>query len=260
MSSGKASLCRPFQNVLTAHSPCGFIGCALVQTLLTIVQHGYSTVSILRLAIAHQLSHQRHQAILSRGSAMSIVQCSECNREVSTKAVACPHCGAPIQNSPQIAQPNLKPRWSRVFGLLGGLLLAGTVIVVISAHAPQPTAPSMAPTSQPAKPSHHWDAMVGHYFGYRRGLSANDQAAGRVTLPMLLVNYRGHHDGHYEFVTSDGGTSETFLSCDNACEYVTSMGAEGRRVIPVDAGSLLWDIVDDAKHGELESPKGDSGA
>ena len=31
---------------------------------------------------------------------MGLIKCSECGREVSDKAVACPSCGAPIANAP----------------------------------------------------------------------------------------------------------------------------------------------------------------
>lgn len=34
---------------------------------------------------------------------MALIKCSECNNEVSDKAISCPKCGAPIENNERIA-------------------------------------------------------------------------------------------------------------------------------------------------------------
>lgn len=34
---------------------------------------------------------------------MALIKCSECNNEVSDKAISCPKCGAPIANNESIA-------------------------------------------------------------------------------------------------------------------------------------------------------------
>jgi len=51
---------------------------------------------------------------------VSLTPCPECGREVSTQAVACPHCGAPIARA----------RGTSVFGVIGKVLL---VLIILFA-------------------------------------------------------------------------------------------------------------------------------
>jgi hypothetical protein len=54
---------------------------------------------------------------------MAIIACKECAREVSDKAVSCPHCGVPIAGMPIAGVPPRKPR--RVKSWLYGILIIG---------------------------------------------------------------------------------------------------------------------------------------
>jgi putative nucleic acid binding protein len=54
---------------------------------------------------------------------MAIIACKECAREVSDKAVSCPHCGVPIAGAPIAEAPPRKPR--RVKSWLYGILIIG---------------------------------------------------------------------------------------------------------------------------------------
>jgi tRNA_anti-like len=54
---------------------------------------------------------------------MAIIACKECAREVSDKAVSCPHCGVPIAGAPIAEAPPRKPR--RVKSWLYGVLIIG---------------------------------------------------------------------------------------------------------------------------------------
>lgn len=36
---------------------------------------------------------------------MALIQCADCKREISPRAVACPHCGAPVASQPQAPSP-----------------------------------------------------------------------------------------------------------------------------------------------------------
>jgi uncharacterized membrane protein YvbJ len=40
---------------------------------------------------------------------MSLISCSECGKEVSDKAAACPNCGAPIKQAPNPAESSKAP-------------------------------------------------------------------------------------------------------------------------------------------------------
>jgi hypothetical protein len=41
---------------------------------------------------------------------MSLINCPECEKEVSSKALACPHCGAPIANDAESLGSGVKPK------------------------------------------------------------------------------------------------------------------------------------------------------
>lgn len=83
---------------------------------------------------------------------MALIACSECRREVSDKAVSCPHCGAPIN---QMAAIPVKPQKDKNVG-------CGTVIAVVVAailvgqcvakvKTPSPTAASVPAIEAPAR-------------------------------------------------------------------------------------------------------------
>jgi hypothetical protein len=58
---------------------------------------------------------------------MALVQCPECLREVSDKAVACPNCGYPLQNSPMSGKPDVEPGIAK-------LLAEGNTIAAIKRY------------------------------------------------------------------------------------------------------------------------------
>ena len=37
---------------------------------------------------------------------MALINCPECGKEVSNRAVSCPNCGLPLQNNPQTESSN----------------------------------------------------------------------------------------------------------------------------------------------------------
>jgi DNA-directed RNA polymerase subunit RPC12/RpoP len=65
-----------------------------------------------------------------------LIKCSECSKEVSDKATACPHCGAPIAAQPvPVSAPQERPvhvqvvkeksnTWKWVIGVPVGLVIA----------------------------------------------------------------------------------------------------------------------------------------
>ena len=46
---------------------------------------------------------------------MALIQCRECNKSVSTEAVACPHCGAPQRPPAPPPLPNQPPREEKIY-------------------------------------------------------------------------------------------------------------------------------------------------
>jgi len=73
---------------------------------------------------------------------MALVACPECQREISTAAAACPHCGKPMSPSlsvPQAAMPPAAeetlwrgtPSWALLFGKIIRVALAAVVLPLI---------------------------------------------------------------------------------------------------------------------------------
>ena len=73
---------------------------------------------------------------------MALVKCAECGGQVSTKAAACPSCGAPVGVQGRTAKAY--PTWGRV------LLVAGVALVLVKACSTEEAAVTgAAPTSSP---------------------------------------------------------------------------------------------------------------
>jgi len=72
---------------------------------------------------------------------MPLIKCAECQRDVSDKAPACPHCGAPSRSAPPpiatTTEPPAKPRrkTSPVAWVALGLLIFGAIWWIQSGHA-----------------------------------------------------------------------------------------------------------------------------
>ncbi|WP_315125244.1 zinc-ribbon domain-containing protein [Comamonas antarctica] len=75
---------------------------------------------------------------------MALISCGECGREVSDKAAACPHCGAPVGSSEAVtsrsaseAQPKKTSRWRWVIGVPVGAFI---LLMIIGSCADTPEA------------------------------------------------------------------------------------------------------------------------
>ena len=67
---------------------------------------------------------------------MSIIKCSECNKEISDKADKCPHCGNPMQEKQQSYNPqsvvvNQKGEGCFLQTLNIGCIITAILIVII---------------------------------------------------------------------------------------------------------------------------------
>lgn len=91
---------------------------------------------------------------------MALIKCTECGKEVSTQATACPHCGCPTTaNSPSSltapssptegqqppAIPNTTQRKPSLIVILGGGFLAVMVLLAIIGSIFAPSSPSGGP-------------------------------------------------------------------------------------------------------------------
>ena len=92
---------------------------------------------------------------------------------------------------------------------------------------------------------HHWTWNEKDEFGYQRELSPQDRQRGIAAEPLFIVSYKGKTAGVYVFNT----TTWQILSCREPCEAMVVGSAAGRQVIPITKGSLLWAIIEDARHG-----------
>ena len=59
---------------------------------------------------------------------MALIKCRECGQEISDKAAACPHCGAPLSVGPPVTKPG---RLGLLFAIVIGTALA--VVMVLPA-------------------------------------------------------------------------------------------------------------------------------
>lgn len=67
---------------------------------------------------------------------MALINCSECNTEISDKAISCPKCGAPQKLSPQV--PAKKTSWLVQIG--GSIILLCVGFAIVGAFNSKPPA------------------------------------------------------------------------------------------------------------------------
>lgn len=103
---------------------------------------------------------------------------------------------------------------------------------------------------------HHYVAIVRGYFGYASALSDFDRANGLGSRPLTLVSYQGKRGEEYSFTVSDGGPYADVIVCDEPCDVAQSMGMGGNKAFRVQPGTVLGDVIEDARNGFLDlSPK-----
>jgi predicted amidophosphoribosyltransferase len=67
---------------------------------------------------------------------MSLIKCPACEKDVSPKAPACPHCGEPLKSSVEASQGgavNMKDPVHFVGMMLVGLIVLGIIVFAIAA-------------------------------------------------------------------------------------------------------------------------------
>lgn len=56
---------------------------------------------------------------------MALVSCSECRKDVSDKAAACPNCGAPVEDRAPVAEPEKGGGRIKVIGIVAAVIIGG---------------------------------------------------------------------------------------------------------------------------------------
>ncbi|GEM_PF-3326300 len=111
---------------------------------------------------------------------------------------------------------------------------------------------ALSPKSKPKK--HYWSFMAQNdNYCYRRSVSKEDRENGIVSNTMLCFYYRGNINNTYTFFLTQG-QSVISLTCHEPCNYMQNNNANGVEAIPVDKGSVLWGLVQDARNGALVVP------
>lgn len=85
---------------------------------------------------------------------MALIKCKECNEQVSDKAVACPHCGAPVKNAAKKKPKKWHERTSVTLCVAAGLIVAGFGFIHVITGV-------VSPYSLP------FDIVLKESFGYR---------------------------------------------------------------------------------------------
>ena len=153
---------------------------------------------------------------------MALIACGECGREISDKAAACPHCGAPMKAPVAPAAPG--PH--RNFGC-GTLLLVGVAVLMLYACWPASRPPGDGVDNLP--PPHAPKAQV----------SAELQ---RETLErfkdMPGVRHSEWLDGDFIIAAIDNGKTWQPVA-ESTCAWIRRRGApEGFAVVVLEAGAL----------------------
>lgn len=76
---------------------------------------------------------------------MALIACLECHKEISDKAAACPHCGAPVSaNSPAAVKKKSSGLLKWVLGVPVGLFVVVIVFGSLKANTPEGQAKARA--------------------------------------------------------------------------------------------------------------------
>ena len=70
-----------------------------------------------------------------REAIVALVPCQECKREISSAAVACPHCGYPTRSAGRVQIIEKTGRGWKAIRLLGWLLVTGGVLMLRASRA-----------------------------------------------------------------------------------------------------------------------------
>jgi hypothetical protein len=116
--------------------------------------------------------------------------------------------------------------------------------------------PTAATPATPAAPAHAWTFHQNGVYGYESAISDNDRAAGVLAKPMTLVMYGGKTGDKYSFTQRVQPGFNRMMSCTEPCAQMVvetyGGGTIDQQVIAVADGSILSEILNDARNGQLQ--------
>lgn len=227
---------------------------------------------------------------------MALQRCKECGHDVSSKADACPNCGAKVRTE----SPILKAAGMILIAVFAVLIAdelmghdareakvtaakavpAGSDAATPPAGADEPLRPEQiaawdaakprdaapaepipAQETTPALPDHFYQIEEDGLYGYAQGISEDDRRAGTMTKALLMFRYLGEKNGVYT-AAMEADDVRSVVSCKAPCDYVkTKAYYAGELVktetVPAAVGSIIWGVFQDAQAGNLVAhPKG----
>lgn len=133
-----------------------------------------------------------------------------------------------------------------------GVLIAGfsfALLVACSSQAPEQSSDASSETMV-SEPTHNYSLKEGQDYGYKSGISEEDQKAGKVASEIIMFRYLGvKKDLHVIQMIDNDGSPLTKISCMNPCEFMKFDSGER---VEYNADSLGGAVMHDALSGELE--------
>lgn len=155
-----------------------------------------------------------------------------------------------------------KSKLMQQFVLVGaGALLLGAVIFGASSYRDSVAVTEQAREEQstadvrPTPPQHYFAMQDGDEYGYEPGVSDDQQKAGQVAAPLVMIRFAGEKKGQYQIFESVGAERAVY-DCKKPCEFVRMRkfidGNEvsNNRIRRVE-GSIIYYAMEDAMHGQL---------
>lgn len=117
-------------------------------------------------------------------------------------------------------------------------------------------------TDLTAPSQHYWSIHDGDEYGYEHGISEDDQRAGVLAKPLVMVSYLGEQNGEYKFSEDKGSGAKIIYACKYPCTILKTTAYFHGTVInsirqPNVGGSIGWAIMEDAAHHQVQ-PVGNS--
>ena len=108
----------------------------------------------------------------------------------------------------------------------------------------------------PAPSQHYWTIHEGEEYGYENGISDDDQRAGVLSKPLVMISYLGEQNGEYKFSEDKGSGAIIIYSCKYPCTILKTTSYFRGTIIqsirqPNAVGSIGWAIMEDAAHHQV---------
>lgn len=173
---------------------------------------------------------------------MALINCHECDREISDQATACPQCGAPpsAPSAPTTPEPQETAASLYPYALIGAFVLAGIIVGVkkVIADAPPRTSAAVHAVPSPAPARAPELAVPPASPSPSAGTIAAQDAAMEQFQGMPGIRHVEWLDGDFIIAARDNGKSWQPVA-EAACGWIRRRGHTGRfAVVVLEAGAL----------------------